>query len=87
MRDGPEQEDFPTAAADPRGGAWVAFVLHRPCGPEALEAFRTRPKDFARFAPHGGGDQIRLLRFDDGRPGEPIDVTGPDLDLWRPQSR
>jgi len=84
LRDGPEQEDFPAAAADAHGGAWVAYVVHKSYGPETLESFRTRPKSFAEFAPKGGGDQIRLLHFTDGRPGEPIDVTGPEFDLWRP---
>ena len=84
LRDGPDQEDFPAAAADARGGAWVTYVVHRPCGPEFLESFRERPKNFTGFAPKGGGDQVRLLRFADGRSGEPIDVTAPGLDVWRP---
>ena len=84
LRDGPDQEDFPAAAADARGGAWVTYIVHRPCGPESLESFRERPKSFAGFAPQGGGDQVRLLHFADGQAGEPIDVTGADLDLWRP---
>ena len=84
LRSGPDQEDFPAAAADAHGGAWVVYVVHRPCGSEFQESFRERPKSFASFAPKGGGDQIRLLRFADGQAGEPIDVTGADLDVWRP---
>jgi hypothetical protein len=84
LRDGPEQEDYPAAAADTKGGAWVAYVIHRPRGPEFLESFRERPESFAGFAPKGGGDQVRLLRFANGQAGEPIAVTGPDLDIWRP---
>src|SRR5262249_13980774 len=53
-------------------------------GPDVLESFTERPKNFAEFAPKGGGDQIRLVRFADGKPGEPLDVTGPGLDVWRP---
>ena len=49
-----------------------------------LESFTERPKSFADFAPKGGGDQVRLLRFADGKAGEPIDVTGAGLDVWRP---
>jgi hypothetical protein len=84
VRDGPDQEDFPAATADAHGGAWVTYVVHRPRGPESLESFRERPKSFAGFAPKGGGDQVRLFHFASGQAGEPIDVTGADLDLWRP---
>jgi hypothetical protein len=82
--EGDAQEDFPAAAVDSQGGVWVAYVVHSPRGPEVLESFSERPKTFSGSAPEGGGDQIRLLRFADGKPGEPIDVTGEGLDLWRP---
>jgi hypothetical protein len=81
---GPDAEDFPAAAADPKGGAWVAYVVHKPFGPEVLESFTEPPKSFAQFVPTGGGDQIRLVHFIGGRPGEPLDVTRPGLDVWRP---
>jgi hypothetical protein len=84
LRNGPLQEDFPAAAADARGDAWVAYVVHRPYGPEFLESFHERPKNFADFAPKGGGDQVRLLHFADGRAADPIEVTAPELDIWRP---
>ncbi|MBX6313726.1 MAG: hypothetical protein IRY99_12520 [Isosphaeraceae bacterium] len=79
-----DQEDFPAAASDGRGGAWVVYVRHQPRGPEVSESFREPPKSFANFVPEGGGDQIRLLHFADGKPGEPIEVTGEGLDVWRP---
>jgi hypothetical protein len=84
LRDGSEQEDFPAAASDLRGNVWIAFVEHKPRGPEVLESFHERPKSFADFVPKGGGDRVRLLRFADGQAGEPIDVTGEGLDVWRP---
>jgi hypothetical protein len=34
--------------------------------------------------PKGGGDQVRLLRFADGKISETVDVTSPGLDVWRP---
>jgi hypothetical protein len=82
--DGPDQEDFPSAAADAAGNAWVAFVAHKARGPAILPPLRERPKTFVDFVPEGGGDQVRLIRFADGKPDEPIDVTAEGLDVWRP---
>jgi hypothetical protein len=84
LRDGAVQEDHPAAAVDARGAVWIAFIEHTPRGPEVLEALTERPRDFSAFVPTGGGDQVRLIRFADGRPGPPLDVTGPGCDAWRP---
>jgi hypothetical protein len=84
LREGKSQDDFPAAAAEPGGSVWVAFVTHEPRGPEVLESFQARPKSFADFVPTGGGDQIKLVRFADGKAGEALDVTEPGRDLWRP---
>ena len=59
--EGPNQQDFPAAAADAQGtGAWVAAVWHEPRGPELLPAVNEQPKNFAEFLPTGGGDQVRF---------------------------
>ena len=55
---------------DQQGATWIAYVVHKPFGPEALEAYTARPKEFDNLAPKGGGDQVRLLRFADGKAGE-----------------
>ena len=81
---GPFEQDFPTAAADGKGGAWVAYVEHRHRGPEVMESLFERPKSFASFVPTGGGDQIKLLHFNGKTAGTSLDVTGPGLDVWRP---
>jgi hypothetical protein len=78
------QEDFPAAVSDGQGGAWVAYVVHEPRGPEVLEAYTQRPANFAALAPSGGGDQVKLLHFTGGRAGDPVDVTSPGRDVWRP---
>jgi hypothetical protein len=84
--EGPYQDDFPAAAADAQGGAgaWVAYVVHKPLGSEVSEAYTQRPAEFGNLAPRQGGDQVRLLRFADGKAGAPLDVTGEGLDVWRP---
>ena len=85
VADGPDQEDFPAASAEVDGSTWVVYVVHTPRGPAVSEAITERPKNFARFVPEGGGDQIKLVRFAGGKVvGEPIDVTGPGRDVWRP---
>jgi hypothetical protein len=82
------QEDFPAAAADGAGGAWIAYVAHAPRGPDASEALRDPPASFAGYVPEGGGDQIMLIhyRLRDGRgeAGVALPVTGPGRDVWRP---
>ena len=82
-----DEQDFPAAASDGRGGAWVAYLEHEPVGRPISEALTERPKSFQSFIPEGGGDRIRLLHFSDGRPGEPMDVTDGGLDAWRPARR
>jgi len=85
LLEGPNQQDFPTAASDPRGeGVWVAAVWHEPRGPELLPALNERPRSFAHYVPTGGGDQVRLLHFQNGKPGALLDVTEPGRDVWRP---
>jgi hypothetical protein len=85
LADGPDQEDFPAASAEVNGTTWVTYVVHSPRGPVISEALTGRPKDFAKYIPEGGGDQIKLVAFKGGKvSGEPIDVTGPGQDVWRP---
>jgi hypothetical protein len=87
--EGPGQDDFPAAAADLFGSTvWIAYVHHEPRGPELLPALDAPPANFADYAPSGGGDRVRLLRFT-GRDGRwqasaPLDVTEPGQDVWRP---
>ncbi len=85
VADGPLQEDFPAASAEVDGTTWLAYVVHEPRGPSASEALTANPKDFSAYIPEGGGDQIKLVRFAKGKVvGEPIDVTAPGRDVWRP---
>ncbi|MCA1685133.1 MAG: hypothetical protein LC745_03950 [Planctomycetia bacterium] len=81
---GPDQEDFPAAVGDGQGGAWVVYVTHKPRGPVVSTALESPPKDFAAFAPTGGGDQIKMVHLVNGSPGDTLDVTAEGLDVWRP---
>jgi hypothetical protein len=85
----PGQDDFPAAATDAAGSTvWIAYVHHEPRGPELVPALDAPPPNFAEYAPTGGGDQVRLLRFT-GRDrrwqaSAPLDLTEPGQDVWRP---
>jgi hypothetical protein len=86
--EGPGQDDFPAAAPGAGSTVWIAYVHHEPLGPEILPALDSAPAHFADYAPKGGGDQVRLLRYS-GREGRwqasaPLDVSDPGQDVWRP---
>ena len=81
---GPFEQDFPAAAADGKGGAWVAYVEHQHRGPEVMESLSEPPKSFKSFIPDGGGDQVKLIHFNGKTPGAAVDVTGTGKDVWRP---
>src|SRR5262249_52142678 len=72
------------AAGRQPGAAWVAAVWHEPRGPELLPALNQRPKSFADSVPSEGGDQVRLIPFENGAAAAPLDVTEPGRDVWRP---
>ena len=82
--DSPTEEDFPAAVADGQDNVWVAYVAHKHRGPEVSEALTAEPKGFRQFVPEGGGDQVLLVRFAQGRAGEPRPVTGEGLEIVRP---
>ncbi|HEX8203493.1 MAG TPA: hypothetical protein VF590_23660, partial [Isosphaeraceae bacterium] len=81
---GDEQEDYPAAAPDGRAGAWVAYLAHRPRGPETYPRIEEEPADFRAFVPSGGGDQVRLLHFNGTEVDQELDVTPAGIDAWRP---
>ena len=68
---GPYQEDFPAAAADGKGGAWVVYVEHEPARPEILRPLTERPKDFAAYRPQGGRRPGPPAPVRHGKAGEP----------------
>ncbi|MGO9914312.1 MAG: hypothetical protein ACLQIB_06295 [Isosphaeraceae bacterium] len=89
LLEGPGQDDIPAAAADAAASTvWIAYVHHEPRGPELLPALTVAPAHFADYAPTGGGDQVRLIRFTGGQgrwqASAPLDVTQPNQDVWRP---
>jgi len=80
---GAEEEDLPAATIDKKGRIWVAYLAYKQAGPlDAAKIHQT--KDFSSLEAKGNGDQIRLMHFDGTRWHEPLDVTPPGGDVWRP---
>jgi hypothetical protein len=79
-----QHEDFPAAASDGKAGAWVAYLAHTARGLAASAALTEPPASFKDFIPDGGGDQVRLARFDGRRAVADVEVTGTGRDAWRP---
>ncbi|MHC4403750.1 MAG: hypothetical protein ACYTG0_29180 [Planctomycetota bacterium] len=80
---GPDEEDLPAAVQSRDGTVWVAYVAYRHGQPLDVEAIHQR-REFGPLVPTGHGDQVRLMRFSSGAAGDPLEVTGPGLDVWRP---
>ena len=85
-------DDFPAVAATNDGMAWLTYVaytrgssvpLDQVVLPDSLAA-KISAGQWDDFVPKGNGDQLMLMRFDDGRWSAPIPVTRTGLDLWKP---
>jgi Protein of unknown function (DUF3604) len=82
----PDEEDYPAAAAGPRGEIWLAYLQfrHNP-NHDKLRAPLTEPtKDFSQYSEPTGGDQVIVRHFVDNKWGDPIPVTPAGGDLYRP---
>ncbi len=81
-----EEQDYPAAAAGKSGEIWLAYLefKHHP-DKEMLRAnFSKAPDDFTPWASKALGDQILVKRQSNGRWSDPIQVTAPGGDLYRP---
>jgi len=78
----PDEEDFPAAAVDKSGNVWVAYLdfKHHP----DHDMIRLTPNRFDLMNAPPGGDQIMLKRYSNGTWSEPIAVSAPGGDLYRP---
>jgi len=81
----PDEEDFPSAAADKDGGVWLAYSVfrHHPDHDRLRAPLREPSKDFARLKAPTGGDQIFARRYQQGVWGSAIAVTPGGGDLYR----
>src|SRR5581483_5443175 len=82
----PDEQDYPSAAAGRNGDVWIAYVefRHHPDHNRIRAALQQAPSDFGVYTTKPGGDQVFARRFSGGRWGDPIAITPPGGDLYRP---
>ncbi len=86
LTDSPDEQDYPAAAVTPNGDIWLAYVefKHRPDHDRLRAPYTEPPKDLSLLAAKAEGDQILVKRFSGNRWSEPIAITPPGADLYRP---
>ena len=80
-----EEDDFPSAAAEPSGAVWMAYVAfrHHPRHNELRAALRAPLQNFSPLREVPGGDQVLLRKYSGGKWGEPTPITASGLDVCR----
>jgi hypothetical protein len=78
----PDEQDYPAAAVDSTGAVWLAYLefKHNPNHND----IRNTPNNFDNMTAKTGGDQVLLRKYANGNWGEPIAITPPGGDLYRP---
>jgi Protein of unknown function (DUF3604) len=86
LTDSPDEQDYPAAAVSTNGDIWVAYVefKHHPDHDKLRAPYQEKPKDLSVLAAPAQGDQILVKRFTANRWEEPIAITPPGGDLYRP---
>ncbi len=82
----PDEEDYPSTALGANGEIWLAYLQfrHNP-DHNKLRAPLTEPiKDFSPYSAPTGGEQVLVKHFADNTWSDPIAVTAPGGDLYRP---
>ena len=86
ITDSAEEQDYPAAAMDKSGNAWLAYYefTHNPRHDELRAPMRQAPADFKAYKEPTGGDQILVRKYAGGTWGAPIAVSRPHGDVYRP---
>ncbi len=81
----PDEEDFPSAAADRNGNVWMAYsrFKHNPNYNKLRAPMQVAPTDFKPWAGPTGGDQILARHYAGGKWGPEIAITPGGGDLYR----
>ena len=83
LTSGPDDEDWPAAAPDAYGAAWLAYVAYRHAPPLDVARIHAEKK-FDALKPTGHGDQIFLKKVRRRVVARAVAVTEPGRDVWRP---
>ena len=81
----PDEQDYPSLAADGNGNLWLAYVefRHNPEHDRIRHLYTERPADFNDMKAPTGGDQILVRKFAANAWGPPIEITPTGGDLYR----
>jgi hypothetical protein len=81
-----DEQDYPAAAASRNGDIWLAWMefKHHPEHNQIRANLREAPANFDRWKTRPPGDQIFAARFTGGKWQEPVAITPPGGDLYRP---
>jgi len=80
------EDDFAAAAVGSDGTVWVAYISYQNTVPEAerVKRFQEEPENFDMLGVPAPGDRLNLIKVVNGKASEPIPVTEPGQDLYRP---
>ena len=81
-----DEQDYPAAATAKDGSVWIAWMeFKHHANHNGLRANMTEaPANFDRYKEPPGGDQIFARRYASGTWGDPMAVSPPGGDLYRP---
>ena len=81
-----DEQDYPAAATGKDGSVWIAWMeFKHHANHNGLRANMTEaPANFDRYKEPPGGDQIFARRYASGTWGDPMAVSPPGGDLYRP---
>ena len=82
----PEEQDYPAAVTGKDGTIWLAYVefRHNKDHDRLRANLKAAPASFDDFKAPTGGDQILVRKFSQNAWSEPIAITPPGGDLYRP---
>ena len=82
----PSEQDFPSAAVAKDGSLWIAYLefQHTPDHLKLQVPLEEAPANFDKYSKKPGGDQVIARQFTNGSWGQPIAISEPGGDLWRP---
>lgn len=81
-----EEHDYPATATAPNGDIWLVYMelQHNPQHNEIRAPYTAAPNEFSKLSEPPKGDQVFVERFSDNKWSEPIAITSPGGDLYRP---